>query len=99
MKAERGDSAPLPLPAFPNTSLDTRHTAAQMHRALRSCVQIKYILCKCFFNFFKGTVHPKIKNTDFSSFHVVLFISPDYFGVSYLVLEKSAVEVSAFSQM
>ena len=45
---------------------------------------------------FKGTVH-KIKNTSFLP--VVLFITLDSFGVSCRVLEISAVEISAFSNI
>ena len=46
----------------------------------------------------KGAVHPKIKNTHFL-LPVELFISLDSFGVSYLVMEISAVKISAFSQV
>ena len=45
-------------------------------------------------------VKAKIKHTyTFSSLPVVLFIHIDSFGVSRLVLEISAVEISAFSLM
>ena len=42
----------------------------------------------------KGTGHPKNKNTDFSSY-VVQFVNLDCTGVSCLVLEISALEISA----
>ena len=43
----------------------------------------------------KGAVHPKIKNIFFLS--VQIFINPDSFGLSCLVLEISSIEISAFS--
>ena len=46
--------------------------------------------------YIKGTVHPKIK---LHIFPVVLFICIDSFGVSCLVLEISAIEISAFTQI
>ena len=48
---------------------------------------------------FKGKVHPKIKKYTFFPLIIVLFIHHDFFGVSCRVLEMSAVEMSAFSQI
>ena len=52
-----------------------------------------------FYSGFKGTDHPKIKKYRFFILPVELFVSLDCFGVSCLVLEISAVEISAFSQV
>ena len=48
---------------------------------------------------FKGKVHPKIKKTHFFVLSSALFIHQDFFGMSCRVLEMSAVEMSAFSQI
>ena len=45
----------------------------------------------------KGTVHPKVKTYIFLLLHFVLFNNLDRFGVSCLVLEIFATEISAFS--
>ena len=47
----------------------------------------------------KAQFTPKIENTDFFLLHLVLFINLNSFGVSCLVLEILAVEISAFSQI
>ena len=72
----------------------------QEHSAFAWSVHFINILCNCFFILvFKGTVHPKIHPKNIFLLHLVLFISLNCFDLRCLVLEISAVDPSAFSQI
>ena len=80
--------------ANPGVSFETQHSLISK---LQQQSRKEFFKVGTQTNIFKGTIHPKIKNTYY--LHVVLFISLDSFGVSCLVWEISAIEISAFSLM